>query len=612
MLFRSTIMKILVEYCPARTRFDMIVNLVSNEEYDRTRMADDYLHDFLMELITDILQSQIKDDLFDNVSFNEIHYENYKGLRNILQYPDNADGKFSVTLGKSLTNVNLFTNATRYVDDGISQEMTDVTCLSDTNSLKTSASYTDNSVISYIDTIEEMLGTEQYDKSVLDSYLDKVMEIFLFEYLQTFGMAGGPDNKDNLTNNTLMTNAMRIMDRLVDIGYEVGSVVNERYRLKNISSYNGSDSPVFGQTGGSSRTNVTLFTNATNHENSADISNVKTDNVGGEYSVTNTLKTNARYSTFEGSNAHHDVLAETVPESKHIPDTAKDTSQDALGEQMAEEFTSDLVDTMSDIHVYDDVENYKIGNIGSYPNSGSETFGQTMSGLVSGDLVTNAVRFDTNGINEEKESITNGLQTLGSLLTNGVYFDKSIISYKDSIVENINIVYSRLNLLDAEYIDSMTDEEQAFIEAYADELVEVDIDVTNEVLMLVRDGRTNDAYSLLNRTFLTNVKGRRDEIERTYVGTEAVTNTSVLNSMLTNSLFQTFDAKDVVGEVQPMDTYGGVKAEFEQTREISGMDESLGSYSDDVLVIFHSTRPHSLTGSECVIAKNFYTTDIKY
>lgn len=190
--------------------------------------------------------------------------------------------------------------------------------------------------------------------------------------------------------------------------------------------------------------------------------------------------------------------------------------------------------------------------------------------------------------------------------------NKSSIKYSDFISENIQFIYDRLKLSDYEYINSLTEDELSLIKDYQDELMEVDTDVIKEILMLVRDGMTNDAYSLLSNSLFTNVRGRRTELERTYIGMESRTNVSLINQMLTNSLFQTFDTKDYINE-KIKDSYNGIKSEYVQTKEISSnADEIVNSYFDDVSMFVYATRLHSLLCSDCVISKNFYTTDIKY
>lgn len=60
----NTITKIILNYSPLRTKFDIIYNLYSEETYDRTRMKD-YLFDFLSEKVYITYNKTILDDMHD-------------------------------------------------------------------------------------------------------------------------------------------------------------------------------------------------------------------------------------------------------------------------------------------------------------------------------------------------------------------------------------------------------------------------------------------------------------------------------------------------------------------------------------------------------------------
>lgn len=265
-------------------------------------------------------------------------------------------------------------------------------------------------------------------------------------------------------------------------------------------------------------------------------------------------------------------------------------------------------------------ETYKgLKNISSYLNSDKPDFGMTVgTSMISNDFVTNAVRYDVDGIAIDQESVTNGVQLLSSdFLTNSLYEYRSIVGYKDYISEIQTDALDKTKLSDYDYhIDTIYEDESDFVKMFADELIEIDSDVSDEILMLIRDGLTTDAYSLLSNTFLTNVMGRRTEYVPNYdyiAKTTTTNNTSVTNKMLTSQTISEYDSNENISETNEPDSYSGVKSETEETNVLnSNESETLGNYVDDDSLIVLITRAHSLTCSGCMVANNFYTTDIKY
>ena len=96
----------------------------------------------------------------------------------------------------------------------------------------------------------------------------------------------------------------------------------------------------------------------------------------------------------------------------------------------------------------------------------------------------------------DQESVTNGVQLLSSdFLTNSLYEYRSIVGYKDYISEIQTDTLDRTKLSDYDYhIDTIYEDESDFVKMFADELIEIDSDVSDEILMLIRDGLTTDAY----------------------------------------------------------------------------------------------------------------------
>ena len=465
----DSIMKIILGYCALRTNFEMTSNLITQDEYDRARMSDDYLRDILYELISDEYKVTIIEEYFDGVEYDSIEYESYKGLKNISNYLNSDKADFGTTVGSSLISHDFVTNAVRIDTDGICQELVNSTngdqCISD--DLITNGLFYNNSAISTKDYIIETNG-DSFDRSrLLDTQLERVSDV------------------------------------------------------------------------------------------------------------------------------------------------------------RSDELSVDISDTLSDyIKPYETVtyETYKFGkNISSYPESYKTDFGTTNgTTILSNTLVTNAVRFETDGIAQDQNSSTNGEQLISNdLLTNQTYTENSVVGYKDYITWIQADEFDESRLSDYDYhIDVVYEDETDFEKQFEDELVEVGTDVSNEVLMLVRDGMTNDAYSLLSNTFLTNVIGRRTEYVPNYDSfgkTNGTDNNSVTNNMLTSQTFSEFDSLEQISEETEPDSYSGVKSEDEQTNVLnSNENEVLGSYSDDDTFVVIVTRPHSLTCSECMVANNFYTTDIKY
>lgn len=395
----------------------------------------------------------------------------------------------------------------------------------------------------------------------------------------------------------------------------------ETYKgLKNISSYLNSDKPDFGMTVGTSMISNDFVTNAVKVDTDGICQELVNSTNGGQ-TISNDFLTNG---VFYNSSAisTKDYIIET---SVDVLDKSSfyDTQSENVSEVQTDEFDKDMVDVSSDLVTQSELasyETYKFGhNIQSYPESYKKDFGTTNGTTVlSSTFVTNAVRYDVDGIAIDQESVTNGVQLLSSdFLTNSLYEYRSIVGYKDYISEVQTDTLDKTKLSDYDYhIDTIYEDESDFVKMFADELIEIDSDVSDEILMLIRDGLTTDAYSLLSNTFLTNVMGRRTEYVPNYdyiAKTTTTNNTSVTNKMLTSQTISGYDSNENISETNEPDSYSGVKSETEETNVLnSNESETLGNYVDDDSLIVLITRAHSLTCSGCMVANNFYTTDIKY
>lgn len=487
----SSILRLIVEYCPIRLGLEIISSLISYETYDKQRMDDDYLHDYIIEVISDGIVKPFEDELHDNIDLGGFDInERYKGLGNISTYPSYDEPTFGTTTGKCLISRDLFTCPVRYNTD--------------------------------------MLGSV------------------------------GPENLTNSygkLNNELKT---------VSMGYNCDCNTMESSSLTN------RDKELICHD---------MMTNPTFYENST-ISYV--DKI---------IEVNAD----EYDGVEEEIYRDGILE--HLSDEYE--------KAQSEEEKSLLIMTESDSSMVNEV--YKMGgNIKNYPDSDRIDFGMIGSDgmLISNNLVTNAMRFGVVGSSDdinltnktglisrdirtitltyggestivESSSLTNRDKELLSsgIMTNPHFEDRSLVSYGDKIVTTDYFDYGGAEE-DSFSIEIITESEQEFQKAFVDELESIGKDAHNEVLMLVRFGMTNEAFSLLSNSMFTNVRGRRNDI-RTMSGLHSKTNSEATsNNMNTNSLYTSFDYKDIITDKDSL-KYSGASENADNLQVLQGNSELL-------------------------------------
>lgn len=298
-------------------------------------------------------------------------------------------------------------------------------------------------------------------------------------------------------------------------------------------------------------------------------------------------------------------------------------------------FEDELSDSI-DLGGFDVNEHYKgLGNISSYPSSSDPTFGTTTGNcLISKDLFTCPTRYNTNmlgsvGIENltngsgrlcqelktvsmgyncdsntmESSSLTNrGKELLSSgLMTNPQFEDRSVVSYGDKFIITDYFEYDGVTE-DKFSVEIITESEQEFQKAFVDELESIGKDAHNEVLMLVRFGMTNEAFSLLSNSMLTNVRGRRNDT-RTMSGLYSKTNSDATsNNMNTNSLYTSFDYKDVIVDKDNPE-YSGASDEsgklqiLQGNPEILSLTNGIGLISKDLILGIGSDADETLNST---------------
>lgn len=204
----DSIMKIILNYCALRTRFDMVFNVVMVEEYDRSKMVDYYLHDTIYEkindeyigiistdhrttngdgLISDTLattSAKIKDDVYEVLKDNITELETYSGLDFIRHCFANGDGLISDTL---VTN-----------NDGrrVIEENADVVSIGDAEVLKSQFCDDKLEVVSYLP------YTESYESEIEDYVVDAVSEVSIDNYNGVVEMQVDADHPFNIFEST--------------------------------------------------------------------------------------------------------------------------------------------------------------------------------------------------------------------------------------------------------------------------------------------------------------------------------------------------------------------------------------------------------------------------
>lgn len=515
----SSILRLIVEYCPIRLGLEIISSLVSYETYDRQRMEDDYLHDCIIEVINDRVVRPFEDELYDSLDLGGFDVnEHYKGFGNISLYPNSSDPTFGTTTGNCLISKDLFTCPTRYntnmlgsvgienLTNGsgrLCQELKTVSmgynCDSNTmesssltnrdkerisHGIMTNPTFYENSVVSYADTIVES-NSDEYDTIVDDVYKDNAFEHSTEEY----------ERVQTEEEKSLLT-----------LTESYSSMINEVYKMGgNIRSYLDSDKIDFGLT--SSK----------------------------DMLLSHNLVTNA----------------------------------------------------------------VRFGVVGS-TNDFNLTNG---TGLISEDIRTVTLTYSGEGKLVESSSLTNRDKELLSsgLLTNAQFEDRSVISYGDKFITTDYLEYDGASE-DKFSIEIITESEQEFQKAFEDELESIGKDAHNEVLMLVRFGMTNEAFSLLSNSMLTNVRGRRNDIE-TMSGLYSKTNSNATsNNMNTNSLYTSFDYKDVIVDKDNLE-YSGANEESDSLQILQGNSEilsltnSVGLISNNLILGIGSDADETLDKS---------------
>ena len=329
------------------------------------------------------------------------------------------------------------------------------------------------------------------------------------------------------------------------------------------------------------------------------------------------------------------VSYETYDRQRMEDDYLHDCIIEVINDGVVRPFEDELYDSL-DLGGFDVNEHYKgFGNISLYPNSSDPTFGTTTGNcLISKDLFTCPTRYNTNMLGSVGiENLTNGsgrlcqeLKTVSmgyncdsntmesssltnrdkellssGLLTNAQFEDRSVISYGDKFITTDYLEYDGVSE-DKFSIEIITESEQEFQKAFEDELESIGKDAHNEVLMLVRFGMTNEAFSLLSNSMLTNVRGRRNDIE-TISGLYSKTNSNATsNNMNTNSLYTSFDYKDVIVDKDNLE-YSGANEESDSLQILQGNSEilsltnSVGLISNNLILGIGSDADETLDKS---------------
>lgn len=329
------------------------------------------------------------------------------------------------------------------------------------------------------------------------------------------------------------------------------------------------------------------------------------------------------------------VSYETYDRQRMEDDYLHDCIIEVINDGVVRPFEDELYDSL-DLGGFDVNEHYKgFGNISLYPNSSDPTFGTTTGNcLISKDLFTCPTRYNTNMLGSVGiENLTNGsgrlcqeLKTVSmgyncdsntmesssltnrdkellssGLLTNAQFEDRSVISYGDKFITTDYLEYDGASE-DKFSIEIITESEQEFQKAFEDELESIGKDAHNEVLMLVRFGMTNEAFSLLSNSMLTNVRGRRNDIE-TMSGLYSKTNSNATsNNMNTNSLYTSFDYKDVIVDKDNLE-YSGANEESDSLQILQGNSEilsltnSVGLISNNLILGIGSDADETLDKS---------------
>lgn len=195
----GSIMKIILNYCALRTRFEMVFNIIMVERYDRDRMSDYYLHDTIYEKVGDEYNVKIEDEIYERLS-DIVGLETYSALDFV---------KHCTTNGLGLISDTLITNKT--IQKRVNEETIDIASIGDIEVLK-SQFYDDKfEIISYLP------YAELYEVGLEDYVIDSMGETFSDEYIgiikmqldseHPFDILESTTNGKSLIANDFKTNA---------------------------------------------------------------------------------------------------------------------------------------------------------------------------------------------------------------------------------------------------------------------------------------------------------------------------------------------------------------------------------------------------------------------
>lgn len=209
----SSIQRIIIEYLPIRIGIVIISSLVSTDNYDASRMLDDYLHDYLYEVVCDDFVVSIEDTLFDWMySFSEYN-EVYKG--------------FGILLNNGLmTNARMWNSDTDWVTGNLGS----IIGRQDQHingGFVTNSKFRENSIDSYKDRIIENMSDEYEFLDISEFIEDYAYELNLDKY------------------------EFSICSDEIDVSFLMGDMRYEFYKLNgNIKMYQDRNDMRFGLTGG--------------------------------------------------------------------------------------------------------------------------------------------------------------------------------------------------------------------------------------------------------------------------------------------------------------------------------------------------------------------------
>lgn len=217
MQMTDSIMKIILNYCALRTRFEIVFNVVMTEEYDRNKMSDYYLHDVIYEVVNEELTTTIQDEIRDYLVDDIGDLEKYLELVLVMHSTTNGDGRISNTL---ITNSDIVGR--------VDEILVDTANTSDSELLQGAFCDDNVEIVLYLPYVE------LYETTPMDYFVESVSDVIADSYDGILEMQLDSEHPFNILEN--VTNGISFISDTLKTNAHDGSLEYVHDEIKAVVS----------------------------------------------------------------------------------------------------------------------------------------------------------------------------------------------------------------------------------------------------------------------------------------------------------------------------------------------------------------------------------------